>query len=203
MPDRKYVDFKKLKARISMRDLLDHYELTETMEAKDETTLIGRCPITESNSDTAFKVNTAKDVWYSFALEGDGAGGNILDFVARMEETDIVGAANLIDDWFDDEPDHPDENEDTNDRDAEHPQTEHSDAYDALVQLSEDEVAILQSGARSEIEDLLDDLETPGDEQGREEVAERLSRWILRAYQRGYKLGKMQGRIDERISDLA
>jgi hypothetical protein len=70
------------------------------------------------------------------------------------------------------------------------------------VQLCEDEIAILESGARGEIKELLADTR-PLDEEGRDEVADRLSRWILRAYQRGYKLGKMQGAIDERISELA
>lgn len=200
MADRKYVDFKKLKARISMRDVLDHYGLTDQMQEKDKNTLTGRCPITESTSDTAFKVNLTKDVWYSFALEGDGAGGNILDFVARMEETDIVGAANLIDEWFDEmaerEEETPEEQED------EPLESTRLDAYDAFVQLCEDEIAILESGARGEIKELLADTQ-PLDEEGKEEVADRLSRWILRAYQRGYKLGKMQGAIDERISELA
>jgi hypothetical protein len=199
MSDRRYVDFKKLKERVSMRDILDHYGLTDQMQEKSEDTLLGRCPITGSTSDTAFKVNLTKDVWYSFALEGDGAGGNILDFVVRMEETDIVGAANLIDEWFDETAERKEAPEQREDEPSE---STRLDAYDAFVQLCEDEIAILESGARGEIKELLADTR-PLDEEGRDEVADRLSRWILRAYQRGYKLGKMQGAIDERISELA
>lgn len=208
--DREYVDFKKLKARVSMRDLLDHYELTDQMEEKNSSTLVGPCPITGSQSQ-AFKVNTEKDVWYSFALEDDGAGGNVLDFVARMENTDVLGAANLIAEWFDeddgdtneqqgaspdDDPEEPDALADTPDpldEDA------HTDAFDTLLRMCGEEISALEAEARDEIEAVLDREEGDPDA---EEIAERLARWTRRAYRRGYKLGKMQGAIEERVSRL-
>lgn len=197
--DRQYVDFKKLKARVSMRDLLDHYELTDQMEEKNANTLVGPCPITGSQSQ-AFKVNEAKDVWYSFALEGEGEGGNVLDFVARMEDTDVLGAANLIDEWFDAEEEDSKEEVPPGDREEEAPES-HSNVYETFAELCEDETGMLESGVHSELRDTLDGI-AQLDEDDREEVADRLSRWVLRAYRRGYELGKMQGRIDERISRL-
>ena len=213
--DRQYVDFKKLKARVSMRDLLDHYELIDQMEEKSENPLVGPCPITGSESQ-AFKVNTEKRVWYSFALEGDGAGGNILDFVERMEDTDTLGAANLIAEWFDEDDGNDDEQDDAQqeaaqDDDLEEPEAladlpdsldekAHTEAFDRLLRMCGEEISALEREARSEIEDILDrDKEGDLDE---EAIADRLTRWTRRAYRRGYKLGKMQGAIEERVSRL-
>lgn len=209
--DRQYVDFKKLKARVSMRDLLNHYELTDQMEEESSDTLVGQCPITGSQSQ-AFKVNTEKDVWYSFALEDAGAGGNVLDFVARMENTDVLGAANLIADWFDEDDEDANEHaEATSDDDTEEPdaladmpdpldENAHTDAFDTLLRMCGEEISTLEREARNEIEDVLDREE--GEGLNSEAVAQQLARWTRRAYRRGYKLGKMQGAIEERVSRL-
>lgn len=213
--DRQYVDFKKLKARVSMRDLLDHYELTDQMEEKSADTLVGPCPITGSESQ-AFKVNTEKDVWYSFALEGDGAGGNVLDFVARMESTDVLGAANLIAEWFDEDDGNDDEQDDAQQEAAQGDDLEesdvladlpdsldekaHTDAFDTLLRMCGEEISALEREARAEIEDILDREEVENLDE--EAIADRLTRWTRRAYRRGYKLGKMQGAIEERVSRL-
>jgi len=209
--DRQYVDFKKLKARVSMRDLLDHYELTDQMEEKNSNTLVGPCPITGSQSQ-AFKVNTEKDVWYSFALEDDGAGGNVLDFVTRMENTDVLGAANLIDEWFDgDDGDMNEQQEAASDDDSNQSdvlgnlpdpldENAHTDAFDTLLRMCGEEIAALETEARNDIERVLDREE--GEDLNGEEVAQQLARWTRRAYRRGYKLGKMQGAIEERVSRL-
>ena len=213
--DRQYVDFKKLKARVSMRDLLDHYELTDQMEEKSENTLVGPCPITGSESQ-AFKVNTEKDVWYSFALEGDGAGGNVLDFVDRMESTDVLGAANLIAEWFDEDDGNDDEQGDAQQEAAQDDDLEesdaladlpdsldekaHTDAFNTLLRMCGEEISALEREARAEIEDILDREEVENLDE--EAIADRLTRWTRRAYRRGYKLGKMQGAIEERVSRL-
>lgn len=202
MSDREYIDFKKLKSRVSMGDILDHYGLTETLERKNDHTLVGPCPITGSTNSTAFKVNEEKQVWYSFALEDDGAGGNILDFVVRMEDTDLVGAANLINDWFEADEQAAESGEDVDQeaREEETP-TEQLDIYETFVNLCGDEVDRIEDGARNDILDALESIDQL-DEDDREEVADRVSRWVLRAYKRGYKLGKMQGQIDERVDRL-
>ena len=213
--DRQYVDFKKLKSRVSMRDLLHHYELTDQMEEKSENTLVGPCPITGSESQ-AFKVNTEKDVWYSFALEGDGAGGNVLDFVDRMESTDVLGAANLIADWFDQDDGNDDEQDDAQQKAARDDDLEesdaladlsdpldenaHTEAFDTLLRMCGEEISALEREARAEIEDILDREEVENLDE--EAIADRLTRWTRRAYRRGYKLGKMQGAIEERVSRL-
>ena len=197
---RTYVDFKALKARVSMEDLLARYELTRHMEAKDEETLVGPCPITGSSSGTAFKVNTAKDIWYSFALED---GGNILDFVAEMEETDIVGAANLINEWFDREeeggeaPEEPSPAEDEASETSNRPE---KSFYEGIDELCSDELTLIHDAASREIREAIaagemDDIEV-------EEKTADLADWILRAYQAGYEHGKMTGAIEHRVNNL-
>jgi len=60
---------------------------------------VGFCPIHDENryNKSAFCVNTKKNVFNCFAC---GAHGNILDFVAQMEDVDIRQAGLLIADWF-------------------------------------------------------------------------------------------------------
>ncbi|CRI66941.1 hypothetical protein THIOKS13320013 [Thiocapsa sp. KS1] len=98
-----YIDWKKLKERVSLRDILDHYGLAEGLTETPHG-FEGECPFCESR---AFKANTEKNAWFCFgecrakAKETDGhSGGNILDFVARMEDVSVKKAAALIAEWF-------------------------------------------------------------------------------------------------------
>lgn len=221
MSKREYVDFKKIKKRVSMPDLLSHYELTGQMEEKSEGTLLGPCPITGSES-RAFKVNLDKDVWYSFALGEEGEGGNVLDFVAKMEDTDVLGAANLLDEWFPAGPQRPSEEELEEEQLREEGPAEEEteeqaggaetfeplgedariDARSALLRMCGEEIATLENEAREEIEALLPEGK-PVEQEEKGKITERLHRWIVEAYRQGYRLGKMQGRIDERVSRLS
>jgi len=98
-----YIDWKKLKERVSLRDILDHYGLVEGLTETPHG-FEGACPFCESH---AFKANTEKNAWFCFgacrakARETDGhSGGNILDFVARLEDVTVKKAAELIAGWF-------------------------------------------------------------------------------------------------------
>lgn len=98
-----YLDWKKLKERVSLRDILDHYGLADGLTEIPHG-LGGECPFCGSN---AFKANTEKNAWFCFgtckakAKETDGHnGGNILDFVAQMEDVTVKKAAELIAEWF-------------------------------------------------------------------------------------------------------
>ncbi len=101
-----YIDWKKLKARVSLREILAHYgllgELTDTAHGFE-----GVCPLCGSK---AFKVNVEKNAWFCFGTckaeakaKGEQAGGNILDFVARMERVSVKEAAARIVAWFPEE----------------------------------------------------------------------------------------------------
>ena len=93
-----WVNFKEIKEKVPMKDILDHYELLKGLQRKGNE-LKGFCPIHDEkryNKD-AFCANTVKNNWHCFSC---GASGNILDFVAAMEEVNVREAALLIQKWF-------------------------------------------------------------------------------------------------------
>ncbi len=93
-----WVDFKEIKEKVSMENILDHYTLLKGLKKrKDE--LIGFCPIHDEKhyNKNSFCVSTVKNNWHCFSC---GAGGNILDFVGAVEKVDIRQAGLLIQKWF-------------------------------------------------------------------------------------------------------
>lgn len=92
------MNFKNIKEKVSIEDILSHYNLLEGPRRKGNE-LIGYCPIHDKNhyNKNSFSVNTEKNVWHCFSCD---AGGNILDFVAFMEDVDIRQAGLLIKKWF-------------------------------------------------------------------------------------------------------
>lgn len=78
------------------------------MKRKDTThSLVGPCPIHKGTNQNQFHVSLAKN---NFNCFGDcRGGGNILDFVAKMENTDIRSVAVKIQEWFNIEPNSPQE----------------------------------------------------------------------------------------------
>ena len=68
-----WVDFKKVKERVSMLDIINHYGLGDQLQRK-EYELIGYCPIHDKNhyNKNIFRVNTSKNAWHCFAC---GRGG--------------------------------------------------------------------------------------------------------------------------------
>jgi hypothetical protein len=94
-----YIDWKKLKVRVALPDLLAHYGLMDVLHATPQG-YEGTCPFCGSS---AFKVNTEKNVWFCFGEcrgTGEKGGGNILDFVARKDRVSLKEAANRIAGWF-------------------------------------------------------------------------------------------------------
>jgi hypothetical protein len=98
-----YIDWKKLKERVSLRDILDHYDVIEGLKETPQG-FEGTCPVCGSH---AFKANREKNAWFCFgecktkAKETEGHnGGNILDFVSRMEGVSVKKAGELISAWF-------------------------------------------------------------------------------------------------------
>jgi DNA primase len=72
----------------------------------NQTSLKGTCPLPShtSGSKNTFFVNEAKSVWYchsdSCKKNGQRAGGNVIDFVALMEQCSVYAAAKRIDESF-------------------------------------------------------------------------------------------------------
>ena len=98
MPDgaRGLVDFKKVKERVSITQILEHYGVELKREGDDS--LVGCCPIHDGSNDRSFRVSIGKNAWKCFGR--CDAGGNILDFVAAMEDVSVREAAITIVKWF-------------------------------------------------------------------------------------------------------
>src|ERR1043166_9428163 len=95
--DREFVDFKAIKAAVSMVQILEHYGLMDKMRRSGDR-ISGCCPIHKGENKTAFRVSVEKNCWNCFS--DCKCGGNVLDFVSKMEGIDILEAALLIKGWF-------------------------------------------------------------------------------------------------------
>jgi DNA primase len=99
--NRPFLDFKAIKARAGIADILARYRVR--LNRANKTTLKGDCPLPthSSASKNTFFVNETKAVWYchsdSCKKNGNRAGGNVIDFVALMEGLSIYAAAKRID----------------------------------------------------------------------------------------------------------
>jgi len=100
-----WVDFRAVKAIVSMEMVLDHYSIE--LRKVNATNLRGACPLPThaGDSENSFGVNTEKNAWACHAgscvAKRDGKkGGNVLDFVAVMEGCTIRDAALKLQNWF-------------------------------------------------------------------------------------------------------
>jgi DNA primase len=95
--EEKFVDFRAVKAAVTMEQVLDHYALVSKLSRKGDT-FSGPCPLHNGTNPTQFRVSLSKNCWNCF---GDcKRGGNVLDFVALKEGASVREAALLLADWF-------------------------------------------------------------------------------------------------------
>ena len=92
-----FVSFKAVKQAVSMAQILERYGLLDTLKRHGADGLTGPCPIHQGTNKTQFRVSLSKNCWNCF---GGCEGGNVLDFVAAMERSDIRKAALLLSEWF-------------------------------------------------------------------------------------------------------
>jgi len=97
MPKSKFVDFKAVKAAITMEQVLEHYGLLDHFKRSGDS-LSGPCPIHKGSNPTQFRVSLSKNVWNCFSKCKHG--GNTLDFIAKMENVSIHAAALKAIEWF-------------------------------------------------------------------------------------------------------
>src|SRR6185503_17133038 len=97
MPKSSFVDFKTIKAAITMEQVIEHYDLMDRFK-KSGDSLSGPCPIHKGNNPTQFRVSVSKNIWNCFGECKHG--GNVLDFIARMESVTIHAAALKAIEWF-------------------------------------------------------------------------------------------------------
>jgi DNA primase len=102
MPKNQFVDFKAVKAAITMEQVLRHYGLLDRFKRSGDS-LSGPCPIHKGTNPTQFRVSVSKNIWNCFSECQHG--GNVLDFIARMEDVSIHAAALKAIEWFALDPD--------------------------------------------------------------------------------------------------
>jgi DNA primase len=101
MAKTKFVDFKAIKAAITMEQLLAHYQILDQFKRTGDS-LNGPCPIHKGSNPTQFRVSTTKNIWNCFS--DCEHGGNTLDFIAKMEKCSIHAAALKAIEWFNLDP---------------------------------------------------------------------------------------------------
>src|SRR5580658_8487663 len=95
--DRPFLDFKAIKARAGIADVLARYHVK--LNRVNQTTLKGNCPLPThlSASKSTFYANEVKSVWYCHSVSckqnGKRTGGNVVDLVALMESLSVYAAA--------------------------------------------------------------------------------------------------------------
>jgi DNA primase len=97
MAKENWVDFKEIKKKIGMEMVLEHYGLLEKLN-KSGQNLVGCCPIHKGSNPRQFSVNLERNIFNCFG--NCKSGGNVLDFVAKVEGVSLRDAALLLRDRF-------------------------------------------------------------------------------------------------------
>jgi DNA primase len=85
-----WVSFAQVKAAVSMRRVLQDYGVLERLRRSGPEHYRGRCPIHQGEGRDAFHGDLGKNVFHCFSC---GAGGNVLNLVAHMEQCSLREAA--------------------------------------------------------------------------------------------------------------
>lgn len=93
-----WVDFKEIKTRVSIVQILERYGVLEALSKSGNDRLSGACPIHGGTNTTHFRVSISKNCWNCFGK--CQCGGNVIDFVSKKEDVSFRDAALLIRDWF-------------------------------------------------------------------------------------------------------
>jgi hypothetical protein len=87
-----WVDFRAVKAAVSLAEVLRAYGV-DWLRSRRRDQLEGRCPIHRGGRVDAFHVSLSKNAFQCFACQ---ARGNVLDFVAAMEQCSVREAARRL-----------------------------------------------------------------------------------------------------------
>lgn len=92
-----WVDFAAVREQVAIEEALARLKVDWLRPSGRE--LVGRCPVHKSEDlrSTAFHVNPERNIWKCFSC---GAGGNVLDLVAALEECSVRQAALRLAEWF-------------------------------------------------------------------------------------------------------
>ncbi len=92
-----FVDFKAIRAAITMEQVLEHYGILDQFKRSGDR-LSGPCPIHKGSNPTQFSISVSKNIWNCFSECKHH--GNVLDFIAKMEDVSIHAAALKAIAWF-------------------------------------------------------------------------------------------------------
>ena len=95
--EKSWVDFKEIKEKVSMKQVLNFYGILDDFVQKGDE-LVGCCPIHKGDNKNAFHINTEKNVWHCFTQ--CDRGGNVIDFIACMEQIEFREAALKLKELF-------------------------------------------------------------------------------------------------------
>jgi DNA primase len=87
-----WVDFRAVKATVSLAEVLRAYQV-DWLRVRRPDQLYGRCPIHGGGRVDAFHVSLSRNAFQCFACQ---ARGNVLDFVAAMEQCSVREAARRL-----------------------------------------------------------------------------------------------------------
>jgi len=90
-----WVDFSAVKRTVSLEAVLRLYQIMGLRRHRDQ--LQGCCPIHRGRRDDSFRAHLTRNIFQCFACR---AHGNVLDFVAAMEQCSIREAALRLQQWF-------------------------------------------------------------------------------------------------------
>ena len=90
-----WVDFGAVKQAVSLEAVLRHYQVAGLRKGPHR--LESRCPIHRGQRDDSFRASLGKNVFHCFACH---ASGDVLDFVAAMEQCSVRQAALCLQRWF-------------------------------------------------------------------------------------------------------
>lgn len=97
MGKKEWVSYAEIKEKVTMQMVLEKYGLWAGMKKKGQN-MASVCPIHKGTNPTQFSVNLEKNIWHCF---GDcQSGGNVFDFVIKMEGVELREAALLLQKWF-------------------------------------------------------------------------------------------------------
>lgn len=92
-----WLSFAAVKQGVRMEAVLRHYQLQGL--AGHGGRYRGRCPLHQGEGRESFHVDVQRKIFHCFSC---GAGGDVLDLVARLEQCTVREAAGRLQDWFPD-----------------------------------------------------------------------------------------------------
>lgn len=91
-----YIDFRAIKARVSILDVLNHYDLKSKLK-RSGNTLTGTCPVHQGASGNSFRVSLDKNCFICFSCK---VHGDQLDLVVALEKCSLQEAVHKMEEWL-------------------------------------------------------------------------------------------------------